>query len=163
MKNLILVAVVFLSLLLTGCQENSIFDSNPVEASNKFYTEGQGLEIIPLDGFLPVPGQTGQYFKIQGEITYTHGLFFIDPIPSEPQYYIKLDLVINAVLYGSTLNYKITDQSQDNFYVSEEGIQMLEKYFTINGSNGLALVCTFIVTKEGVGLNAMALTFIDKD
>ena len=43
-------------------------------------------------------------------------------------------------------------------YVSEEGIYLLEKYFDVQGrEDGLILVCKFLVTTDGVGLNEMWL------
>jgi hypothetical protein len=53
-------------------------------------------------------------------------------------------------------------ETNDNFYVPEEGIYMLEKTFQIQGrGDGMVLICRFLVTTDGVGLNTMWLELND--
>jgi hypothetical protein len=82
-----------------------------------------------------------------------------DPIPPAQQYHIYLDLSVNAELINTSqstpVRLSISSDSEDIFYVSEEGIYILEKSFVVQGTNNeLALVCRFIVTTENVSLNS---------
>ena len=103
------------------------------------------------------------YYSIYGSIDYVHEFFFVDPIPPAPQYYIELEMTIDASFttpdFPSEINLTVSGESLDIFYVSEEGIYMLEKTIPVEGANnGLSLVCRFLVTTNGVGLNEMWLT-----
>jgi len=160
MKNLFLSFVVFSVLLLIGCQENSITDPTSPELVNKKQSPAANIATgtIPLEGILVLPGFGQTYYSIEGVINYTHQLIFVDPIPPAPQYYVQLNLSVSAVLNNESTNERSTlsilSESEDVFYVSEEGIYILEKSFIIAGSNdGLALVCQFLVTTDGVSLN----------
>jgi len=164
MKKLLFTISIFTILLITGCRENSINDATSNESSNKI----QSLEStvtggsFPLDGVLLFPGSAKSYYSIEGDISYTHTLVLVDPIPPAPQYYVSLDLSINAVLtdLNGTNSWIISEVTHDICYVSEEGIYLLEKSFSIQeNTNGLTLVCRFLVTTDGVGLNAMWLSF----
>jgi len=164
MKNLLLTLVAFSVLLLIGCQENSITDPITTESVNKDQISTGTLTsgTIPLEGILVVPGLGQTYYSIEGVINYTHELVLLDPIPPAPQYYVQLNLSVNADLNNVSTTERnslsIASESEDVFYVSEEGMYLLEKSFVILGSNdGLALVCRFLVTTDGIGLNSMWL------
>ncbi|MEJ2102938.1 MAG: hypothetical protein P8X47_00010 [Ignavibacteriaceae bacterium] len=161
MKNLLLTLVVFSVLLLIGCQENSITDPMSPESINKDQISAGTLTsgTIPLEGILVVPGNGQTYYSIDGDINYTHQLVMSDPIPPAQQYHIYLDLSVNAELINTSqstpVRLSISSDSEDIFYVSEEGIYILEKSFVVQGTNNeLALVCRFIVTTENVSLNS---------
>ena len=161
MKNLLLTLVAFSVLLLMGCQENSITDPISTESVNKDQISVGTLTsgTIPLEGILVFPGMGQTYYSIEGEINYTHKLVQQDPIPPAPQYNVQLNLSVSAYLNHESTRERntlsISSQSEDVFYVSEEGIYILEKSFIVLGSNdGLALVCRFLVTTEGVSLNS---------
>jgi hypothetical protein len=167
MKKLLISLVVFSVLFIIGCQENSITDPVSTESINKNQTTGEtAMRSIPLEGILVVPGGFQTYYDIQGQINYTDELVQRDPMPPVQQDYINLHLYVNAVLtntFESGRNtFTISSESQDVIYVSEDGIYMLEKSFPILGrTDGLVLVCRFLVTTDGVGLNAKWLSFSD--
>ena len=165
MKNLLLTLVTFSVLLLIGCQENSITDPVSSESVQKVQTTGETVisGSIPLEGILLVPGGFQTYYSIRGQINYTHELVLLDPAPPAPQYYIDLDLTVRAVLTDEGYNtFTISSTSQDNIYVSEDGIYILEKSFPVLGrTDGMVLVCRFLVTTDGIGLNAKWLAFSD--
>ncbi|RPI66882.1 MAG: hypothetical protein EHM47_15835 [Ignavibacteriales bacterium] len=169
MKKLFLSFVVFSFLLVTGCQENSITDPissqspNKVQSNSGIVTQGS----VPLQGILEVQGSDNLFYTIEGNIDYTHELIFVDPIPPAQQYHVKLNLSTNAILAGGNdlpgnKNNTVSSESEDVFYVSPEGIYLLEKTFYLQGSfEGMVLVLRFLVTTDGVGLNSMHLAFID--
>jgi hypothetical protein len=161
MKNLFLTTVVFSVLFIIGCQENSITDPISTESVNKSQTTASNITtgLIPLEGLLVLPGGFQTYFTIEGQINYSHELVQLDPAPPAPQFYIELNLSIRAALIDEVQNkFTISSESQDVIYVSEDGIHLLEKSFTVEGRrDGLILLCRFLVTTDGVGLNEMWL------
>ena len=163
MKNLLLTLVTFSVLLLIGCQENSITDPNQGAELQKTDDPSATTGTIPLEGLLMIPGGFQTYFSIEGQINYTHELVLLDPAPPAPQYYIDLNLTVRAVLTDEGYNtFTISSASEDNIYVSEDGIYILEKSFPVLDRNdGLTLVCRFLVTTDGIGLNAKWLAFND--
>jgi len=169
MKNLLLTLAVLFGLLLIGCQENSIVD--PLQDTQLLKTDDPSLTTgtIVLEGVLQDPHPVmNSYYIISGEIQYQHTLEILDPIPPNPQYIIYLDLSVSAnFTYLCTVCVPQFDEvsagtilfeSNDGFYVPEEGIYMLEKTFPIQGRiDGMVLKCSFLVTTDGIGLNEMWL------
>ena len=170
MKKLLFSLVVFSVLFITGCQENSVTDPISTESINKDQKPAGTITwgTIPLEGLLVFPGLGQTYYSIEGRISYAHELILVDPIPPLPQYYIELSLSVDANLINPDLPghqpWTISSESEDMFYVAEDGIYLLEKSFPVLGGTedgGMVLVCRFLVTTDGVGLNAMWLTMQD--
>lgn len=162
MKNLLLTLALLFGLLLIGCQDSSLVD--PIQDTGLQKTDNPSLTTgtMTLEGTLEIPNQPNSYLSINGQADYIHELFLVDPIPPAPQYYVNLSLNVYAELIElfspSDPIWTISNQTDDIFYVSEEGIYMLEKTFEIIGRNdGLVLKCRFMVTTDGIGLNAMWL------
>ncbi len=165
MKKLFLTTVVFSVLFIIGCQENSITD--PIgdidqKEVNKSDDPSVHQGTITLEGMLEIPNQSNSYLRIIGQIGYVHRIVLVDPIPPAHQQYVSLRLNVNADLDDPSSptdpTWTITSDSEDIFYVSEEGIYLLEKTYTIQGrEDGMVLVCRFLVTTDGVGLNEMWL------
>lgn len=173
MKNLLLTFAAFLVLLLIGCQENSITDPIQDTGLQKNDDPSVTTGTILLDGTLQDPHPImNSYYVITGEIQYQHRIQYLDPIPPSPQYTVLVNLSASADLnYLCTVCSPPSDsasvgtisiKTSDNIYVSEEGIYLLEKTFPIQGGNhGMVLVCRFMVTTDGVGLNEMQLKLND--
>ena len=163
MKKLLSSLVVFFVLLITGCQENSVIDPVLTESINKNQTTSSNIirGSIPLEGILVIPGGFQTYYDIEGQINYTHKLFLLDPAPPAPQYYIDLTLSVKATLTDEGHNaFRISSRSEDIVYDSGDGTSILQKSFPVLGRNdGMVLVCRFLVTTDGVGLNARWLAF----
>jgi len=168
MKNLLLTLVVFSVLLLIGCQENNITDPVQTDTVNKTNGDNTALKsgTIKLDHILVGLGGGNNYFELNGRINFIHEIFQTDPIPPVPQYYVSLKLSTNATMtnvnHPTVRPMVISGESEDIIYVSEEGIYLLEKTYTVQGENsGMLLVCRFLVTTDGVGLNAVWLSVAD--
>jgi hypothetical protein len=170
MKKLFFSIVSFFLLLVVGCQDNSITDPIVTESNGTSSKTSRDINSgnFPLEGILVAPGMTNNYFSISGRIDYTHQLFYLDPIPPAPQFLVKLHFDVSAVI--TDLNYRagktwtIKAQSDDNVYVSEEGVNILEKTFPINNrKDQMILKCRFIVTTNGVQLDATSLSFLNAD
>ena len=162
MKKLFLTTVIFSVLVIIGCQENSITDPIGDVGQQDLQKNDDPLVhqgIIELNAILEVPDLTNSFLQISGQIEYVHELVFVDPIPPAPQFYIELNLSIRAALIDGVQNkFTISSESQDIIYVSEDGIYLFEKSFTVQGRrDGLILLCRFLVTTDGVGLNEMWL------
>jgi len=161
MKNLLLTLVTFSVLLLIGCQENSIVD--PIQDTGLQKNDDPSvkngsmrLEGLILDRTVPFTN----YLSINGAIEYVHEL--IVPVSQAPQYYVSLNLNVNAELSNPSTPevpvWTISEQTEDLLYVSEDGIYLLEKTFQIQGrEDGMVLKCRFLVTTDGIGLNQMWL------
>jgi len=174
MKKSFLTTVVFSVLVITGCQENSITDPITVEPTNKVQHSDQSNQgTIILEGMLTDPHPVmNSYYIVSGEIQYQHSLVSLDPIPPSPQYVIALDLSVTAefknfctVCEPQSSEFSdgtISLETNDNIYVSDDGISLLEKTFPIQGrEDGMVLVCRFLVTTDGLGLNEMWLELPD--
>ncbi len=169
MKKLLLTIVTFSVLFVIGCQENSITDPITVEPTNKVQPNPSHQGTITLERMLTDPYPVmNSYFIINGEIEYEYTKVYLDPIPPAPQFYISLQLSVSADLTyfctvcsppnEETLAGFISNDTNDDVYVSEEGIYLLEKSFPIQGrEDGMVLVCRFLLTTDGVGLNEMWL------
>lgn len=169
MKNLLLILAAFFGLLLMGCQENSITD--PLQDTELQKTDDPSIHngTMLLEGMLQDPHPVmNSYYIINGAIQYQHRLEFLDPIPPNPQYSVSLSLSVSASFtYLCTVCNPQSDnasvgtilmETNDNFYVSEDGIYFLEKTCPIQGRNdGMVLKCVFLVTTNGIGLSSMWL------
>jgi hypothetical protein len=169
MKNLLLTLAVLFGLLLIGCQDSSLVD--PIQDAGLQKTDDPSVTTgtIELEGMLQDPHPVmNSYYIISGEIQYQHTLEILDPIPPNPQYLIYLDLSVSANFtylctvcepqFDEVSAGTILIETNDYFYVSKEGIYMLEKTFEIIGRNdGMVLKCSFMVTTDGIGLNEMWL------
>ena len=167
--NKLLFSFVFFSVLFViGCQENSITDPIPPESVNKVQTTSEDIiwRSIPLEGILVAHGQFNTYYSIQGSINYTQELFWLDPIPPLPQQYVLLNLSVNAVLTNTDLpgskGLSVLGESEDIVYILENGINVIEKSFPIQGTtDGLVLMCRFQVTTDKIGLTSMWLSYAE--
>jgi hypothetical protein len=166
MKKFFLTLVVFSVLFIIGCGESSITD--PLESKGAAEVQksddplvNQGT--IVLEGMIVDPSVPfNSYLQIRGGIEYVHELILVDPIPPAPQYYVSLNLSVNAELSDPYSPqdpiWPITDESTDAIYVSGDGIYLLDKTFPLRDrSDGMVLVCRFLVTTDGVGLSEMWL------
>ena len=168
MKKFFLTTVIFSVLFVIGCQENSITDPISPQSINKDQpaSENVSWRSIPLDGILVAHGQFNTYYSIQGSINYNQELFLLDPIPPAPQQYVLLNLSVNAVLTNTDLpgskGLSVLGESEDIVYISENGINVIEKSFPIQGTtDGLILMCRFHVTTDKIGLNSMWLSYAE--
>jgi len=171
MKNLLLTLAVLFGLLLIGCQENSITDPIQDTELQKDDSPNVSRGTIVLEGVLNDPYPVmNSFYIINGAIQYEHSYQLTEPIP--PQYMITVDLSVSAnftylctVCEPQTDNVSVGSISAstfDSFYVSKEGIYLLEKTFPIQGRNdGMVLKCSFLVTTDGIGLNTMWLELVD--
>ena len=162
MKNLFLTLVVFSVLFIIGCQENSITDPTPYADLQKTDDPSILSGTILLEGILEVPNQPKSYLSINGRVGYIHRIELSNSISTTAQQNVSLSLTVNAGLsdpYSEKHPYwLISSKSQDKIYLSKDGIYQFVTSFPIQDrSDGMVLVCSFLVTTEGVGLSEMWL------
>jgi len=158
MKKLFLITVVFSALLLIGCQEN--FITEPVgtleKTGNSINREFIRMNIVIDD---PLAGKV----ELVGEVYYTHELANSDHRSS--QFLVSVSLELNAQLFdilGRThLEWSSSGKSEDSMYISEEGIYILQKAYSITNRDDVVLVVQYLVTTEGVGIPNCWLELID--
>ncbi|HEY7750826.1 MAG TPA: hypothetical protein VH917_00935, partial [Ignavibacteriaceae bacterium] len=148
MKKFFLSLAVFSALYFIGCAENSITDPDTILTKDEKPAGTINTGRIPLKGMLVVPGFFTSYYTISGEIFYKHERARTEPVP--PRNNITLDLTVKAELFDANsqkeFSWVISDETADYFYVSEEGIYLLEKSFRVNNrKDGLRLVCRLLV------------------
>jgi hypothetical protein len=169
MKKLLLTTAVFSVLLIIGCQENSITD--PIDQQDLQKNDDPLVQqgTIALDGLLVDPSVPfNSNLTISGQIDYMHSIELVDPMPPAPQYYVVLSLSVDASLISRDSANEpymfVTSESEDVIYVPVEGIYLLEKYYNIQGrEDGMVLICKFLVTTDGVGLNEMFLALTENN
>jgi hypothetical protein len=158
MKKLLLTAVVFSVLFIIGCQENSITD--PVGTLEK-RSNTDTREIIQMNFMIddPLAGKV----ELVGEVYYTHELANSDHRSS--QFLVSVSLELNVQLFdmlgGTHPEWSSSGKSEDSMYISEEGIYILQKAYSITNRNDVVLIVQYLVTTEGVGIPNCWLEIID--
>jgi hypothetical protein len=98
MKHAGSILAIAVAAFIVGCQENSIID--PINAGSLRDTQlpkAQQVNSLPLNAILHVPGNVHNSFvEIIGTVAYQATAVPLDPIPPNPQYAVRLNLIVNA-------------------------------------------------------------------
>lgn len=158
MKKLFLTTVIFSVLLFIGCQENSI--TEPAGALEKTGNP-VNRETIQINFVIddPLAGKV----ELVGEVYYTHELLNSDQ--HRNQFLVSVSLEFNSQLNDMLgmmhLEWRSSGKSEDSMYISEEGIYILQKAYSITNRDDVVLVVQYLVTTEGVGVPNCWLELID--
>lgn len=158
MKKLFLTTVIFSVLLFIGCQENSI--TEPAGALEKTGNP-VNRETIQINFVIddPLAGKV----ELVGEVYYTHELLNSDQ--RRNQFLVSVSLEFNSQLNDMLgmmhLEWRSSGKSEDSMYISEEGIYILQKAYSITNRDDVVLVVQYLVTTEGVGVPNCWLELID--
>ena len=159
MKKLLFTLVFCLVLFFLGCQESSI--TEPTQSLLK-ETNISLTDTINLCCLLADPA--GGNCQLNGEVVYTHQILG-NEASDNGLYLVSLSLDINSILcsldHPTFTRWTISGQSEDEFYVSEEGIYILQKAYLISNRNDVMLIVDYLVTTEGVGIPNVWLQEID--
>ena len=102
--------------------------------------------------------------QLTGKVSYVHQILG-NPDGETGLYLVSLSLNMNSRLCHLTTRFDIPwtiqGTSEDEFYVSEEGIYILYKPYTINNRPDILLVVVYLLTTEGVGIPSLYLVEID--
>ena len=101
--------------------------------------------------------------EIVGEVYYTHELVNSDQLSSQFLISVSLDFntELNDMLGMMHLEWKSSGKSEDSMYISEEGIYILQKAYSITNRDDVVLIVQYLVTTEGVGIPNCWLELID--
>lgn len=161
MKNLFLILAVFSLALLIGCQENMI--NEPAGSLDKSDDNFLTTNTLKLNNDVrdPFYGMC----KLTGRVTYALQVVnaTMNPIGLEQtSVQITMDAELNDLFGMAHLEWRIQGRSNDVLYVSEEGIQLLEKTYPITNRTDLVLLVNYLVTTEGVGIATVNLVPLEK-
>jgi hypothetical protein len=167
MKNLFITLAMFLLVITIGCQENML--NEPANTLMKDKGNDLTSDVAETTNILKLKynlrGPEGSTFTLQGRVTYTHSVVTraMDPLSSKM---IALHIYINASLIDivgmAHLDWRIEGRSDDLVSVSEDGILLLEKTYSITNRNDVVLLVKYLVTTNGVGIADVRLVQLEK-
>lgn len=172
MKKLFFSFVLFLALILIGCQENSITDPNPAGSELKANTSSQTSGTLAVDGILKVPGTFNTYYTVKGKIDYNQASNSHATDSAPAGYDITLTLDADATLSNSVapsqgedhIPWYISSITKDQFYAALAGQITLSKVYPIKGrTDGMVLVVKFKITTSSVQIDSKWLAFPEND
>jgi hypothetical protein len=159
MKKLIFTLVVTSLALILGCQENMTTDPNSIlsKQSDQLLQDRIKICCKVYDPFT-------KDCRVIGYVDYIHQIIAI-PENETGAYTILLKLEMNSELCDKCmmvhLEWLIKGTSEDTVYVSEEGIAIVDKSYSISNRNDIILCVQYLVTTEGVGIPRMCLREIE--
>ncbi len=160
MKIFFLIPVVLFLSLLLGCQENPVsqFEASPIlkvkpptEHSIKLCCEVKD----PYSNVCTLNGRVNYVFEI-----------IENTMNPRATTLISLRLNIRASLCDKLrmmpCAWIIEGKSDEIVQVSEEGILLLEKYYTITNRNDVVLLVKYMVTANGIGISGVNLVPLER-
>jgi hypothetical protein len=160
MKNLFVTLVIFSLALIMGCQD-SFLNEPETSLEKKSNPVNNGVIKICCEVQDPYAG----ICNLKGSVTYVHQIVNRTMNPMG-LFEIALQLKINAKLcdkLGSVhLDWNIKGVSNDIVYVSEEGILLVDKSYSISNRNDVVLFVQYLVTTDGVRISNIKLAEIEK-
>jgi len=161
MKNLIAIVVSLSLALMIGCQENLITDPE-----NSVLFKGKEPEVKSLKISCEVKDLTYGVCNLKGRVNYTHEVTSKTMNPRQGLYEISVSLYINAVLSDrlgiAHLEWRVEARSNDIVTVSEDGILILEKCYSISNRTDVVLLVKYLVTTNGVGIASIDLVPLER-
>lgn len=142
--------------LIIGCQENLINEPSDAllkQKDNLVTTNTIKLNYDlrdPLYGISKLSGRVSYTFQIVNQAMNPTGL-------NEVSIHINMDSELDDMLGMMHLEWRIQGRSNDVVYVSEEGILLLEKSYSITNRNDVVLLVQYLVTTNGVGISGVSL------
>jgi hypothetical protein len=148
-------AAISLALIL-GCQESVINEPAEVflkDKDNLVYSNTIELKYNlrdPLFGTCSLFGKVSYTFQILNRVMNPIGL-------SEISIQIVMDSELDDKLGMTHLEWRIQGRSNDIVYVSEDGILLLEKCYSITNRSDVVLLVKYLVTTNGIGISSVNL------
>jgi len=156
MKNLILILAIISLAILSGCQENAVFEPE---------TSSLLRDKVPEEGTIKICCEVKDpkyaICNLNGCVNYNFEVTSMTMDPRSGIYEISLMLYMNSVLCDRLgmvhLEWRVEGKSDDVVYVSEEGILLLEKSYWITNRTDAVLLVKYLVTTNGVGIAGVNL------
>jgi hypothetical protein len=161
MKNLIMILAAFSLVLIMGCQENLINEpagTIPFQKDN-FVVENAIKICCEIQD--PKSGMC----NLSGCVNYVHQVLNWTQNP-KGLYKVLLRLQMDSKLCDKLgmvhLEWRAEGKSDDILYVSEEGILLLEKCYSITNRSDVVLLVQYLVTTNGVGISGISLAPLEQ-
>jgi len=75
---------------------------------------------------------------------------------------IYINSELNDMLGMMHLEWRVEGRSDDIVYVSEDGIVLIEKCYSITNRNDVVLLVRYLVTTDGIGISGINLAPLEK-
>jgi len=150
MKNLFVIFSVFFLTFLFGCQENPIYapESSPL-------LKDKVPEVNKLKICCELRDPNYGVCNLNGCVNYTFEVIR-DKMGPRRITEVSLNLYMNSVLCDKLgmvhLEWRAVGRSNEVVTVSEEGILLVEKTYTITNRSDVVLLVKYLVTTNGVGI-----------
>ena len=150
MKKISLVLVAASLALIIGCQESQVNAPEMVSLTKEKMTDSHTIKIC-----CPVRDPRYGSCNLNGSVNYTHEVINRTMNP-QGLWEISLQIRMNSRLCDKLgmphLEWRIEDKSDETVYVSEEGILLLEKTYSITNRSDVVLLVRYLVTTNGMGI-----------
>ncbi|NWG28147.1 MAG: hypothetical protein HXY48_06385 [Ignavibacteriaceae bacterium] len=166
MKTFFLTLAAFsLALIIMGCQENV---STEPETSTLFK---DGITTTNTNLFNRIKicceVRDPEYgaCNLNGNVNYVHQVInqTMNPLGlNEILLKLQMDSRLCDMLGMMHLEWRIEGRSEDVVYVSEEGIAVIEKCYSITNRTDVVLLVKYLVTTDGVGISSLNLAPLEK-
>jgi hypothetical protein len=161
MKNFIIILAAFSLVLIMGCHENSI--NEPVDALS--VTKDNLVLINTIKICCEIQDPKSGMCNLSGCVNYVHQVLNWTQNP-KGLYKILLSLQMDSKLCDKLglvhLEWRAEGRSDDILYVSEEGILLVEKCYSITNRSDVVLLVQYLVTTNGVGISEISLAPLEK-
>jgi len=149
--------------LIIGCQENLLNEPGPEISLDKTATDtNRNMIKLCCQVQDPLSGPC----NLNGCVTYVHQIInrAMNPLGL---YEISLHLGMDSKLCNLTdmavhPEWRVQGKSDDIFYVSKEGILLVEKTYWITNRSDVVLLVQYLVTTDGVGISGVTIVPIEK-
>jgi len=161
MKTFFVTLAAFSLALFMGCQESML--NEPADLLLKGKDDLVSTNIIKLNYNLrdPLYGTC----CLSGRVTYSFQILnrAMNPVGlNEVAIHIYINSELNDMLGMMHLEWRVEGRSDDIVYVSEDGIVLLEKCYSITNRNDVVLLVRYLVTTNGIGISGVSLAPLEK-
>ena len=161
MKTFFVTLAAFSLALIIGCQENML--NEPSDALLKHKDNLVTTSNIKLNYDLrdPLVGIS----KLSGQVSYTFQVITeaMNPMAlNRVAIHIDIDAELDDMYGMMHLEWRIQGRSDDVVTVSEEGIVLIEKCYSITNRSDVVLLVQYLVTTNGIGISNVSLAPLEK-
>jgi hypothetical protein len=161
MKTFFVILAAFSLALIIGCQENML--NEPSDALLKHSDNLVTTSNIKLNYDLrdPLAGTS----KLSGQVSYTFQVITeaMNPMAlNRVAIHIDMDAELDDMYGMMHLQWLIQGRSDDVVTVSEEGIVLIDKCYSITNRNDVVLLVQYLVTTNGIGISNVSLAPLEK-
>lgn len=161
MKTFFVTLAAFSLALIIGCQENMLNEPSGVALKHQDHLVSTNIIKLnynvrdPLYGTCCLSGRVTYSFQILNRAMNPTGL-------SEIAINIYINSELNDMLGMMHLEWRVEGRSDDIVYVSEDGIVLIEKCYSITNRNDVVLLVRYLVTTNGIGISGINLAPLEK-